>query len=199
MRGVIHILEIVTTGIMLLGSIAYFFGIPETTIDWSAPHFSTKTSDFFLAIENNGSIGTAIFDETEFVSLYSEYVSPMNFEISVNGPVEPLIRAACNCTLEEIHFLRDWLTPVNFNGRNVSFFLRRSNLADLGNDDIIIIYGTYIIVNFPHAAGFDLNPLIKYHKFEPTGNFSGGKTHGKKSIEKICGQQTHIRGGVSRR
>lgn len=139
MRGVIHILEIVATGIMLLGSIAYFFSVPETSMDWSAPHFSTKAVDFFAAIENNGSIDAAIFDETEFVPLFSEYVSPMNFEISVEGAVEPVIRAACNCTLEEIHFLRSWLSPVDFNGRNVSFFLRRSNLIDLGNDDIIII------------------------------------------------------------
>ena len=139
MKGFIRILESIIASVILIASLAFFFGPFIRYTEWDTTLMQTEVKDSLVVLHKSGLL-TQYVKDNDIAGLNDKLTEllpkTIDFSIEISGIPPPIIYIGCDCDAAEEADLIDILEPLNFKYRDRFIDIRIQRVAIASINDI---------------------------------------------------------------
>lgn len=153
MKGQVPVFEVIVVAIILFTSFAIFFPGEGLTSRWDEAELALKGRDAVVTMERVGEVNDFAANPSLFTDFMIKAVPGQNliYGNTIDGTVQPTVTVACNCTVEQIQDMLNWIGRAKLNGRDVNVDVLATTLTPIQEADVLVIWGRKDLAQFEPA------------------------------------------------
>lgn len=142
-KGQVPILEFISVAVILLISFSIFFPGFSYQNRWNDAVLFLKGRDMVLTLARAGLLYDYSFNPDLLQNFVNNIITDKNLVSwsEVQGTFKNKIFIACNCTVDQTGQIIDWIGRLKINGRNMDVDAVQSNLDNIQDSDVLVIWG----------------------------------------------------------
>ncbi|RLI81837.1 hypothetical protein DRP07_06520, partial [Archaeoglobales archaeon] len=148
-KGFVSMMELIIVALILFAAFNIFFPGFSYRSRWSDALLLLKGRDIVLTIDRLEKLYNYSFDRSSLNEFLAKAFPETSLIVwpEIKGAIKSDIKVSCNCTDEELDYLRSWLSGIKLNGRDITFTICPTDLERInpcGKDkgpDVLVIIG----------------------------------------------------------